>query len=783
MWTIECDGPILQIGFGPEDKTVSRKHITIIVSAVKPGSGSSIHIRSELRIQDEGAKFGTFIDGNQVASGASTLLNKDEHTFRLGKTAYVFRSIRWQPVVLSVSFGAKETKAGKDPLASLQGRLEHADIKVVASYIIGHTTHVVQGKRNTSKGLQALINAKYIVNESFTDALVFAITPTDFDHDETLSPLEEDFVKHWPNPMQHVPPKGKEPNERPMEAFAPNPERANVFEGYTFVLCEKTQFESLQGPITNGGGKAMYFALKSKQTTTEELVGYVKNVAGEKGLGELEDGSEGKGVVGVKFRGGKDDFGWAAELVRTASLALDLRFIEQNEFMDAILMNDASVLRRPLEPLELANADDEPESGNRAAYQNDATSAVHQVQPQPKPEVSKPQPPPRRPQGLIKSRFKGFSDDSDDDAAKPSLSSIPQEGSQVQTQPPNKDPLPTQPSNPRKRPAPAPEEDQDDLVDQLLPAATAMKRRRLQQTEAARLHGESPPTTSFHRDNATPQPAKKTPPELDIKKSLRERREAADKAAARDQESLQEDISTADVEAMRNLALIEEFDIAPHGHQNGAAVNGNGTNNSRWDPSWNGRKNFKKFRRQGDPNARRGVSQGVIVPLEEVQKKAFGIGPDYWLESSSGKGKRKRGDKTQSQSQVRNEGLMDTGGTESSARDGVRGDVNGKKNGRVQEVPRELKMEHDDEDDDDMEDVIDVETPRRTRRMDNSSNIQTQTQTQRTARSQQVVAENKGTARGRKAQTQRGAEVRGDGDESDSGDELKFRFGKRRRVE
>ena len=197
--------------------------------------------------------------------------------------------------------------------------------------------------------MQALINGKYIVYETFIDALVYATAPTDFDHEESLTPLEEDFRKHWPDPMQHVPPKGKEPNERPFEAFAPNPERANVFEGYSFVLCEKTQFETLQGPITNGGGKAMYFELKPGQTTTDELVGYVKSVAGEKGLDELEDGSEGKGVVVVKFRGDKGEFEWAAELVRTASLALDLRFIEQNEFMDAILMNDASMLRRPLE--------------------------------------------------------------------------------------------------------------------------------------------------------------------------------------------------------------------------------------------------------------------------------------------------------------------------------------------------------------------------------------------------------------------------------------------------
>lgn len=221
---------------------------------------------------------------------------------------------------------------------------------MVNAYVLGSTTHVVHSKRNTPKGLQALINGKYIVADSFVDALIYATTPTDLDQDESLSPLEEDFDGNWPDAIQHVPPKGKEPNERPVEKFAPNPERSNVFEGYTVVFCEKIQFESLQATINNGGGKALYFELRSRQTTTDELVGYVKNVAGEKGPGELEDGSEGQGVVVVKFRGPhKDDLDWAAELGAEASLALNLRFVEQNEFMDAILMNDASVLRRPLE--------------------------------------------------------------------------------------------------------------------------------------------------------------------------------------------------------------------------------------------------------------------------------------------------------------------------------------------------------------------------------------------------------------------------------------------------
>ncbi|KAL8998249.1 MAG: hypothetical protein Q9169_002653 [Polycauliona sp. 2 TL-2023] len=755
---------------------------------------SSAHTRSEVRIHDEGAKFGTEIDGERVASGSSTLLKNDDHTFRLGKTAHVFR-IRWQPVVLSVSFGSKETKSGKDPLTQLQHRLEHTDIKLLGPYVIGQTTHVVQAKRNTAKGLQALINGKHIVTETYIDALVYATAPTDFDHDESLTPLEEDFSGNWPDPMKHVPPKGKEPSERPFETFAPDPERANVFEGYTFVLCEKAQFESLQGPITNAGGKAMYYGLVSGQTTTDELVGYVKNVAGEKGLGELEDGSEGKGVVVVKFRGAKEDFDWAAELVRTASLALDLRFIEQNEFMDAILMNDASVLRRPL---ETAQGGDQHHNSNGVATRNGISPAVQHRQTEPK--ISQPPTQPIQ-RGLVKSRFKGFSD-SDDEDMMPSMSSIPQEGSQMQTQ--NLASLPSQPPNYLKRPAPTTEEDGEDPVDQLFPAATAVKRRRLEENEAARLRGEPPPpTTSFDQTAATPAATKKKQPapEFDIKKSLRENREAADRAtAARNQENLNESLSTTEIEAMRNLAVIEEFDIVPHRvHQNSngtdnpnqAHNNANATGNARWDPLWNGRKNFKKFRRQGDPNAanvRRGA-QTVIVPLEEVKKKTMGLGDDYWLEKST-TSKRKRGRETQVMSQSQTQGGRGSGGREEEESSGLMMDTAEtessrtevkKKGGRVQHVPKELKMEVDEDEDGIVDEVVDVEAPRATR---GAAQTQTQNPTQ-TRRSTQKTTQKSASATNRsaKAAPKKAAPEQSLGDEeSDSEDELKFRFGKRRRV-
>lgn len=267
--------------------------------------------------------------------------------------------IKWHPVVLSFSFSSKEQKS-KDPLIPVRARLEDLDIKAIIPYVIDKTTHVVANKRNTAKGLQALINAKYIVTDSFVDALVYAATPTDLDEPESLSPLEEDFDANWPDTTQHLPAPGKEPKPRPAEFFAPDSKRANVFEGYTFVFADFAQFEALQAAIANGSGKAVYYELKWGKTSVEDLVGYIKNVAGEKGLGEFEDGSEGKGVVLVRFRGKKEFEQWAVELGNEVAIRLDQRLIEQSEFLDAILTNDASILRKPL-------PEEEEEDGSVAA--------------------------------------------------------------------------------------------------------------------------------------------------------------------------------------------------------------------------------------------------------------------------------------------------------------------------------------------------------------------------------------------------------------------------------
>lgn len=212
------------------------------------------------------------------------------------------------------------------------------------------TTHVVQNKRNTAKGLQALINAKYIVTNTYVDALLEATTSGDPLEEESFSLLEDDFEKNWPDPITYLPAKSKEPNERPAELFTPNPDRSNILEGYSFVFCDQVQFETLLQPITNAGGKPFEYKLKLGETRCDQIVRYVKELAGEKSMGEFEDESEGKGVVVVRFRGGSKDYeDWAINLGDQVAIALGQRLIEQSEFMDAILMNDASMLRKPLQ--------------------------------------------------------------------------------------------------------------------------------------------------------------------------------------------------------------------------------------------------------------------------------------------------------------------------------------------------------------------------------------------------------------------------------------------------
>jgi len=201
--------------------------------------------------------------------------------------------------------------------------------------------------------------------------------------------------------------------------------------------------------------------------------------------------------------------------------------------------------------------------------------------------------------------------------------------------------------NPKKRPPPSESEDEDELNDNLLPAAAAMKRRKLEEEADARRNGTSvaPIDAASKAKSAIPK-RPKARKEINIQEVVREHREAEDKAARLAEESLRQTLDGLTVEQMKNLAVIEVMEVQPRVRPR---VRSENVENERWDESWNGRKNFKKFRRRGLGN----VPRRVIVPLEEIKKKDYGIGQEYWQETNKTKKKRtEKGLESQSQSQT-----------------------------------------------------------------------------------------------------------------------------------
>ncbi|KAL8821517.1 MAG: hypothetical protein Q9191_007286 [Dirinaria sp. TL-2023a] len=393
-----------------------------------------------------------------------------------------------------------------------------------------------------------------------------------------------------------------------------------------------------------------------------------------------------------------------------------------------------------------------------------------------KADISQPSKPCRS-RGPVQRRFKGFDADDEDDTIlpEPSRNSSSEsykanvsnsirsqrdavrdidDDSQMDVEEPDPAVGNIQKKDSRKRSAPpSDEEGEQQMIDSILPATTAIKRRRLEQAEEARRSGRPVSTSFLEAQPKTELPKPKKPKkEINIKDVVRERREAEEEAARQDEENLREVLQGMSVEEMKSLAIVEEMAL-PDRSDRPLRREVNGEDGARWDPRWNGRRNFKKFRRQGETdNALRGHRHRVMVPLEEVKKKDFGIGEEYWLDSNpSKKSRRDKDGKTQSQSQAY-----------SSAR-----------SQQTMDVPAELATngaEHE---------TIDVDAPRTTRHMEAAQEAAQEAE-ESAAGFQSVNAKRPAPGRAREPPNKKQKTLVEENEESDSEDELKFRVRKRR---
>ncbi|KAJ5605280.1 hypothetical protein N7510_010434 [Penicillium lagena] len=164
--------------------------------------------------------------------------------------------------------------------------------------------------------------------------------------------------------------------------------------------------------------------------------------------------------------------------------------------------------------------------------------------------------------------------------------------------------------------SPVEEDAEEDVVSELLPGARAMKRRRAEMSQ-------HPDTSATTESEPTRKPKR---PKLDVLEAARKHREEEERQAQED--TCPVALTDMEVDQLRNLAIVEEMELPVRDPP--AAVD---SNSDRWDERWNGRKNFKRFRRKGEPRHAQHRIQTVIVPLEEVSRKDFGIGDHYWVSS------------------------------------------------------------------------------------------------------------------------------------------------------
>lgn len=599
------------VRFAIDHKTVSRKHFTITVDAVKEGEVGKIHARTGIVVTDEGSKAGTNVDG-ELLKGRSQELKDAAHSIRPGNCPYEL-VVTWVPQVLTVSLLKKEIKAGA--LKDRQEKLKELDVKVTSDYLPGQTTLLLVGKRNTAKGLQTLIEGRSIVAESYIDALVYAATPAALQEEEDLCPLELDFDENWPDPALHLPPAGKEPTDKTADAYKPEARRKHIFEKFVFVFFTHQQYENLMPAITTGHGKASLYEVDPQKTTIEQGLDYLRNTAGHKV-------ANAKGGVLLVKHNNETESSSLSEFIDKLASKLGFEAVDQSAFLDAVLASDASQLKIAYQTGDRSsNAQIELKNTARIATPpptDDRNSTVVQ-------EVmhSEDSPRPRKRARFTRAR-KNILDDFDDDFNPDAIGQYKEDEIEqpraMKAVVDNDDRLvKDEPDSQPRSTSLALDTAADNRMDALFPASAAIRRAKAAAEAEAGRHGLRT------EDSRVAQLVPRTAPLKEVKlmdvratvKAEREKEEVDGRKKKEEQARLQaEDNEFGSGPA--NLVQIHEYQLPVRDKSAGPATRVHG---SDWKPAWEGRKNFKGFRRARDVRSADGDIQPrrkIIVPVVEV---------------------------------------------------------------------------------------------------------------------------------------------------------------------
>lgn len=856
MWILESNGDFLQgkrmwlkpgkkylfgrvkkdgVRFAIDHKTVSRKHFVITVAEVKDEDVGRVHARTKVTITDENSKAGTNIDGELIKDKSQELKNAIT-SIRPGSCPHELL-IKWLPCTLTFGLLKKEIKNGV--LKTKQERVKELDIKAVSDYLSAETTHLVAQKRNTPKGLQALIEGKPIVSEAYIDALIYASTPTDLQEEENLSPLEIDFDDAWPDPTRHLPPAGKEPTNKPAEAYKPDPTRAKVFEKCTFFFFDQTQYDVLLPPITTGHGKALLFKPQQETTTLEEGLAFVRKAVG----------THGHAII-IKLNEANDMQSWLVKYIEDLCSRFGQEPANQSDLLDTILTNNASQLckprtrtspdKKPAVPLsESATAINQESQVNGHQSSSTRASASGARVRDASPLASLSSAPPSRPQSPnpesapynrentqqssveddnprprkrsrfvpIKKALDPFDDDFNPDAIAvydeepPAVRTQSRSQRSVRSQVDEEDVSVKDEPTPRvdrnNSTTPSVVADSDDDLDELLPAGAAMRKAKQREAAEARRNGQPIKSALAQSKTAAQAKPKKEVKLLDVREAARAHREAEDAAEQKERREL-DDLQAEDegMSGPANLVRVVEYKLPVRGKSSEGT---NGYRGETWKPEWDGRKNFKGFRRARDMAngvAPRRPKDKIIVPLIAVKKDTYGLGDQYWEKTEEDKERaarekerKKRASQKSSQSQKHNSKHPQRSTTVNEDSDSDEDSLmqtNGD-DGADQVSPETARLQHEAEGV--LDHPIDVDAPRQTRGGDTQtqSSKPSTAATSRSTNGPKRPASSTPSGRAATAKKQKTLPVTvvhdSDSDEQDDdSDDMKFKFGRGRKA-
>jgi hypothetical protein len=183
----------------------------------------------------------------------------------------------------------------------------------------------------------------------------------------------------------------------------------------------------------------------------------------------------------------------------------------------------------------------------------------------------------------------------------------------------------------RKRPSPAPPADDQDAgldVMDLLPGSRIVKRRKIVEEEERRQRGD----TILPPKPPADAPAKRKPKGTKVSKPIEDTfavqaREIREKELEKAEKAREEErtlLDGVDIEGLKNLAIVEVVPLKPRVTK---PVRDSSVS-ARWKSEWNGRKNYKKFRRVegGAGNTKSVNGPKVFVDLIDHKGRDYGLG-------------------------------------------------------------------------------------------------------------------------------------------------------------